>query len=98
MYKVLRSPKHQLLIYVMNKYGRKIVREAIDKFPYSKGATRKGLWLAIRVITPNKDGIFGYSMGWGIKIHYVLSYIKISYFPEWPSKKGRIYFRQVKNE
>ena len=80
-----------------NKYGRRIMREAIDKFPYDKGATRKDLWLAIRGIKPTKEGIFGQSLRWKIKIHYILSYIKISYFPDWPSRKGRIYFRQVKD-
>lgn len=78
------------------KYGKRIVREAIDRFPYDKGANRKDLFMAIKGIRPNKEGIFGQSLKWRIKIHYILSYIKISYFPDWPSRKGRIYFRQVK--
>lgn len=81
------------------KYGKRIIREAINKFPYDQGATRKDLLLAIKRITPSKEGIFGLNGRWIIKIHYILSYIKISYFPNWPLKKGRIYyFRQVKNE
>ena len=81
-----------------NKYGRRIVREAITEFPYDKGAERKGLWMAIKSIHPNREGIFGQHKEWRVKIHYELRYIKISYFPEWPSRKGRIYFRQVKDE
>ena len=80
------------------KYGKRIIREAINKFPYDKGATRKELFLAIKSIEPNKEGIFGQQEKWRVKIHYILSYIKISYFPEWPSRKGRIYFRQIKDE
>jgi hypothetical protein len=80
------------------KYGRRIVREAIDKFPYKEGATRKDLLLVIKSIKPNKEGIFGQHRNWRVKIHFVLSYIKISYFPNWPSLKGRIYFRQVKED
>jgi hypothetical protein len=74
------------------------VREAIDRFPYDKGANRKDLFLAIKSIEQRRDGIFGQRLRWRIKIHYVLSYIKISYFPDWPSRKGRIYYRQVKDE
>jgi hypothetical protein len=80
------------------KYGKRIVREAIDRFPYREGATRKDLLMAIKGIKPNKEGIFGQSLRWRIKIHYILSYIKISYFPDWPSRKGRIYYRQVKED
>jgi len=53
------------------KYGKRIIREAINKFPYDQGATRKDLLLAIKRITPSKEGIFGL---WIIKIHYILSY------------------------
>jgi hypothetical protein len=77
------------------KYGRRIVREAIDRFPYREGATRKDLLVVIKGINPSKEGIFGQRGKWRIKINYRLSYIKISYFPLWPSRKGRIYFRQV---
>ena len=80
------------------KYGKRIVREAIDRFPYREGANRKDLLMAIKGIKPNKEGIFGQSLKWRIKIHYILSYIKISYFPDWPSRKGRIYYRQVKED
>jgi hypothetical protein len=78
------------------KYGRRIVREAIDRFPYREGATRKDLLMVIKGIKPSKEGIFGQSLRWRVKIHYILSYIKISYYPLWPYRKGRIYFRQVK--
>jgi hypothetical protein len=80
------------------KYGKRIVREAIDRFPYYKGANRKDLFMAIKGIKPNKEGIFGQSLKWRIKIHYILSYIKISYFPDWPSRKGKIYYRQVRED
>ena len=80
-----------------NKYGKRIVREAIDKFPYDKGAERKDLFKTIKSISPSKEGIFGQVGKWRVKIHYILSYIKISYFPDWPSRKGRIYFRQIKD-
>ena len=80
------------------KYGRRLVREAIDRFPYDKGATRKDLFMAIKGIKPNKEGIFGQSLKGKIKIHYILCYIKISYCPDWPARKGKIYFRQVNHE
>ena len=40
-----------------NKYGKRIVREAIDRFPYDKGANRKDLFMAIKGIKPNKERI-----------------------------------------
>ena len=42
-----------------NKYGKRIVGEAIDKFPYDKGAERKDLFKTIKSISPSKEGIFG---------------------------------------
>ena len=49
------------------KYGRRLVREAIDKFPYDKGATRKDLFLAIKSIEQRRDGIFGQRLRWRIE-------------------------------
>lgn len=77
------------------KYGKRIVRKAINGFPYNKSAKRKDLFLAIKSVEPSREGIFGQHEKWRIKIHYLLGYIKISYFPNWPSRKGRILFRQV---
>lgn len=79
------------------KYGKRIIREAIDEFPYDQGASRMNLFLTIKKICPSREGIFGICDKWRIKIHFTLRYIKISYFPNWPSRKGRIYFRKVKD-
>ncbi len=80
------------------KYGKRIVRIAIDNFPYEKVIgrekedVRRELFINIKSIEPNRDGIFGDRVRWRIKIHYILNYVKISYFPIWPSRKGRIYY------
>ena len=37
------------------KYGRRLVREAIDRFPYDKGANRKDLFMAIKERFVNGD-------------------------------------------
>ena len=85
------------------KYGKRIVRRAIDEFPYEKvegigrEELRHDLLMSIKVISPSREGIFGFTCRWKIKIHYVLGYIKISYFPEYPSRKHRIFFK-LENE
>ena len=81
------------------KYGKRIVRKAIDTFPYEKiegrekDELRKELLILIKNLEIRKEGIFGDLGRWKIKIHFVLGYIKISYLPEYPSRKHRIYYR-----
>lgn len=81
------------------KYGRRIVRIAITRFPFEKIPERKPeeikkeLVSFIKSIRPTPDGIFGWNGRWTVRIHYKLLYVKISYYPGYPdTRKSRIYF------
>ena len=73
------------------KYGSTINKKVIDKLPYEKIIQRSGFSSRYQVIcdflyhlkrlTKTKEGIFGYSGRWRIRIHISSGVVKIDYFP-----------------
>ena len=85
------------------KYKKRIIKRAFNGFPFDKIVELKGGTIdeyrkdMARLISPHihekvREGIFIQNGEWKIKIHYEIEYVKISYFPNYPSKKQRIFY------